>query len=97
MREIRTSGSEGGGVELNRASLPLSEQAPVTRPGFPLSRERRFQLHRINVRIRRLSLGNPGDVRPAGAGVSELRIDYWTRIPHLLHTKILSVHSAQEK
>ena len=31
---------------------------------------------RIDVRIRRLSLGNFGDVKPVGEGVSELRIDY---------------------
>lgn len=31
---------------------------------------------RINVRIRRLSLGNAGDVKPVGEGVSEMRIDY---------------------
>jgi len=31
---------------------------------------------RILIRIRRLSLGNFGDVRPVGSGVGELRIDY---------------------
>jgi putative addiction module killer protein len=31
---------------------------------------------RIEVRIRRLSLGNPGDVKPVGNGVSELRVNY---------------------
>jgi putative addiction module killer protein len=31
---------------------------------------------RINARIRRLENGNPGDVEPAGEGISEMRIDY---------------------
>ena len=31
---------------------------------------------RIDSCIRRLSLGNPGDVKPVGEGVSGIRIDY---------------------
>jgi putative addiction module killer protein len=31
---------------------------------------------RIQARVERLRAGNPGDVKPIGAGVSEMRIDY---------------------
>jgi putative addiction module killer protein len=31
---------------------------------------------RVNTRIRRLTLGNAGDARPVGGGISEMRIDY---------------------
>ena len=46
---------------------------------------------RIEMRILRLSRGNPGDVKPVGAGVSEMRIDcgpgyrvYFTRRDRLV-------------
>jgi len=31
---------------------------------------------RIQMRLDRLAAGNPGDVKPVGGGISELRIDY---------------------
>ena len=38
-------------------------------------RDRRARA-RIQARIDRLALGNPGDVKPVGGGLSEMRIDY---------------------
>ena len=46
---------------------------------------------RVLVRIERLAAGNPGDVKPVGGGVSEMRIDhgpgyrvYYTRAGRVL-------------
>jgi putative addiction module killer protein len=44
---------------------------------FAALRDRSAKL-RIDIRIRRLSLGNAGDIRPVAEGVSELRIHYRT-------------------
>jgi len=50
-------------------------QTEVFAAWFRKLRHRRARA-RIQVRIDRLSLGNPGDSKPVGEGVSELRIDY---------------------
>jgi putative addiction module killer protein len=50
-------------------------QTEVYSQWFKSLRDRQARA-RLDVRIRRLSLGNPGDVKPVGGGVSELRIDY---------------------
>jgi putative addiction module killer protein len=31
---------------------------------------------RIQIRLDRLAMGNPGDMKPVGGGISEMRIDY---------------------
>ena len=36
----------------------------------------RRAIGRINIRLRRISLGNLGDIKPVGEGISELRILY---------------------
>jgi putative addiction module killer protein len=38
-------------------------------------RDRRARA-RIRARIDRLAIGNPGDVKPVGGGISEMRVDY---------------------
>lgn len=50
-------------------------QTEVYSKWFKSLRDRQARA-RINIRIRRLSMGNPGDVKPAGRGVSELRINH---------------------
>lgn len=58
-----------------QSSIIEIRQTEVYRHWFNRLRDDRAKA-RITARLYRLSLGNPGDVRPVGAGVSELRIDY---------------------
>ena len=55
--------------------MPTIRQTEIFAAWFAALRDEQARA-RINVRIKRLALGNPGDVRPVGAGVSELRVDY---------------------
>ncbi len=50
-------------------------QTEVYARWFRRLRDRQARV-RIDNSIRRMSLGNPGDVRPVGEGVSEVRVDY---------------------
>ena len=58
----------------NKAMVEI-RQTEVYARWFRRLRDRQARV-RIDSRIRRLSLGNPGDVRPVGEGLSEIRIDY---------------------
>ena len=50
-------------------------ETEVFKTWFADLRDTRAQ-YRILTRIKRLSEGNPGDVKPVGEGISEMRIDY---------------------
>ena len=50
-------------------------QTPTYSACFDALRDRQAKV-RIDIRIRRLSLGNAGDVKPVGDGVSELRVNF---------------------
>jgi len=61
-------------MEYNQATIEI-RQTQHYASWFASLRDRTARA-RIDIRIRRLSLGNFGDVKPVGAGVSELRIDH---------------------
>ena len=48
---------------------------------------------RIQARIERLAMGNPGDVKPVGEGVSEMRIDHGPgyRVYYIKHERTVIV------
>jgi putative addiction module killer protein len=50
-------------------------QTDLYRSWFKALRDRTAKAQ-VDIRIRRLSIGNPGDVRPVGEGVSELRVNF---------------------
>jgi putative addiction module killer protein len=55
--------------------MPEVRQTEVFVRWFSGLRDRRARA-RIQARVDRLEIGNPGDVKPVGEGVSEMRIDY---------------------
>jgi len=61
-------------MEYNQAPIEIRQTEHYVR-WFAALRDRTARA-RIDIRIRRVSLGNLGDVKAVGAGVSELRIDY---------------------
>ena len=61
-------------MQYNRVLLEV-RQTSTYAEWFSTLRDRTAKA-RIDIRVRRLSLGNPGDVKPVGEGVSELRVDY---------------------
>jgi putative addiction module killer protein len=78
VREVRISRCElQFTIRELRLTLRLcwkSSNRPPTKLGLPIWPTEAKA--RILARIDRLALGNPGDVKPVGSGVSELRIDY---------------------
>ena len=55
--------------------MKVIRETEIFKVWFANLRDSRAQ-HRILARIRRLAMENPGDVKPVGEGISEIRIDY---------------------
>jgi hypothetical protein len=72
MREIRTSGSEGGGIETNRRSLPLSV-SPVS--GYWIARSSRAMT----------PVGSADQENALGSCLLPFKPKAWTVVPNLLH------------
>jgi putative addiction module killer protein len=59
---------------MNKMNIEI-RQTEIYKKWFENLKDKRARA-RIDIRIRRISFGNFGDVKPVGNGVSEIRIDY---------------------
>src|SRR5215468_11995983 len=77
MREIRTSGSEGGGVETNRCSLPLSQNpcpSILMKHASRVGKAKRAHRYASGVAVGTLRFAHPTDCWRALSGLVQLGV-----------------------
>ena len=73
--KLASAGLDAIGIVNYSSQMLVVRQTDIFRSWLQSLNDARA-IARIAVRIDRLAMGNPGDVRPVGSGISEMRIHY---------------------